>query len=154
MSTWPAARAAIAAHLDARTLTVPGHSAETLDALEFPPGGRQDSGQWPYCFIVPTGQTVNRASALRRIERDVVVRVMLVPTGQGYEMESLAKRYEAWKNELTDRMDSAITINGTATVFGSQSFGDLVLFEDIDAGWGFDMTLGSLQITAAASYSG
>ncbi|MGE3856995.1 MAG: hypothetical protein AB7G21_08580 [Dehalococcoidia bacterium] len=154
MSTWPTARAALASHLEGLQITVSGLEQETLKALEWAPSGRQDATLWPYGFVFPTGETVTRASGVRRTTRELVFRLMLSPTGAETTLEVLQKRYDAWKEALKDSMDSAITIDGAATVFGEQSFGELEPYDDIDKGWGFEMRLGALQFHEAKTFSG
>jgi hypothetical protein len=155
--TWPLARAALAAQLDGITVSSP--NAETLRALEFAPGGRQDVGLYPYCYPEPNGHTVTRETGGDRIGvKNVVMRVMLAPTGSvagGEGMETLHKRYDAWCVSLTDALDDAVAMDATVDIYGlDQQFGPLGLFDDIDAGWGFDMTLGTMQWSESKTFSG
>ena len=154
--SWALARAALKAQLDGVTITAP--NTETLTAYEYAPGGRQDAQTFPYCFPLPNGHTVTRESGGDRVGRkDVIVRVMLAPKGGvegGEGMETLHARYDAWCLALTTALDDAITIDGTVDIFGlDQQFGPLGLFDDIDAGWGFEMTLGTMQWSGAATFS-
>lgn len=154
--SWALARAALKAQLDGVTITAP--NTETLTAYEYAPGGRQDAQTFPYCFPLPNGHTVTRESGGDRVGRkDVIVRVMLAPKGGvegGEGMETLHARYDAWCLALTTALDDAITIDGTVDIFGlDQQFGPLGLFDDIDAGWGFEMTLGTMQWSGAATFT-
>ncbi|CAB4166851.1 hypothetical protein UFOVP1383_32 [uncultured Caudovirales phage] len=151
--TWPTARAALKAQLDGVTASVAGHEAETLDALEYAPGGRQDAQEWPYGFFLPVGEVVTREPGNQRITtKSPVFRVMLAPRGQSSDMESLHKRYDAWKEALKDALDDAVAADGNADVFLTQEFGDLAFFEDVDVGWGFDMTFGELQLSETKTF--
>ena len=78
--------------------------------------------------------------------------VMLAPRGQSSDMESLHKRYDAWKEALKDALDDAVAADGNADVFLTQEFGDLAFFEDVDVGWGFDMTFGELQLSETKTF--
>lgn len=143
--------------LDAITITSP--QAETMKALEYAPGGRQDAQTFPYCFPEPNGHIVQRESGGDRVGiKDVVMRVMLAPRGGvegGEGMETLHKRYDAWCVSLADALDDAVAIDATVDIYGlDQQFGPLGLFDDIDAGWGFNMTLGTMQWSEAKTFSG
>lgn len=151
--SWPTARAAIASELTGLTTAVSGLRPETLTAYEYAPAGRQDVSVWPYAFVLPTAQSVSRgANGLRISERDVQVRVMLAPVGESQDMESLHKQYDAWVESLKDALDGAVTFGGAA-IFGMQEFGALALFEDIDHGWGFQLTLGTVRIHEAKTFT-
>lgn len=155
--TWPLARAALQAQLNAITITSP--NAETMVALEYAPGGRQDAVTFPYCFPEPNGHTVTRESGGDRVGvKDVIIRVMLAPRGGvegGEGMEMLHKRYDAWCVSLTDALDDAVAMDATVDIYGlDQQFGPLGAFDDIDAGWGFDMTIGMMQWSESKTFSG
>ena len=154
--TWALARAALKAQLNGVTISSP--NSETLTAYEYAPGGRQDAQTFPYCFPLPNGHTVQRDSGGDLVGRkDVIVRVMLSARGSvegGEGMETLHTRYDAWCLALTTALDDAIAMDGTVDIFGiDQQFGPLGLFDDIDAGWGMEMTLGTMQWSGAATFS-
>ncbi len=153
--TWPTARAAIVAHLNGVTADAgASYATETLSAYEWAPGGRQPADKFPYCFITPAEITVSRGpGSYREIAIDVRVRFMLAPRGQSDDMNMLQQRYDAWVVALMDAWDDAATIDGTADISVEQSFGGLALFEDIDNGWGFDMTLGNVRISEVKTFS-
>lgn len=155
--TWALARAALKAQLNGVTISSP--HAETLTALEYAPGGRQDVLTFPYCFPAPNGHTETRETGGERVGRkDVVVRVMLSPRGGvegGEGMETLHKRYDAWCVALGDALDDAVTMDGTADIYAlEQEYGPLWPFDDIDAGWGFDLSLGQMQWSGAKTFTG
>ena len=154
--TYALARAALKAQLNGVTISSP--NSETLTAYEYAPGGRQDAQTFPYCFPLPNGHTVQRDSGGDLVGRkDVIVRVMLAPRGGvegGEGMETLHTRYDAWCLALTTALNDAVAMDGTVDIFGiEQQFGPLGLFDDIDAGWGFEMTLGTMQWSEAATFS-
>jgi len=154
--TWPTARAAIKAQLHGLTISSP--NSETLTALEYPPGGRQDAGLFPYAYVVPTGETVTRESGGERVTvKDIRVRVMLAAAGGtegGPGMEDLAKRYDAWKESLKDALDDSVALGGNADIYATeQVFDGLGPFDDIDRGWGFEMTLGTMQLSESKTFS-
>lgn len=153
--TWPTFRAALKAQLDGSTVTAP--NAETLKAFEYPPG-RQTNAVFPYAFVIPTGETVTRESGGDRVTtKDVRVRVLLAPAGSaegGSGMEDLAKRYDSWKESLKNALDDAVGMDGTADIYAlEQTFGDLAFFDDMDTGWGFEMGLGTMQLSETKTFS-
>lgn len=153
--TWPTARAAIKAQLDGLTFTLGADfEAETLTAFEFAVPGRQDAGNWPYCFVMPSPPVVERGPGRVRYEtRDVRVRVMLAPQGQSDDLETLQRRYDGWIDVLVAAFDDAVKLDGNADVFLSQEFTDLALYDDVDKGWGFEMSLGQMRTSAVVTFS-
>lgn len=147
--TWPTARAAIKAQLDGLTFTLDADfETETLTAFEFAVPGRQDAGNWPYCFVMPSPPTVERGPGRVRYEtRDVRVRVMLAPQGQSDDLETLQRRYDGWIDVLVAAFDDAVKLDGNADVFLSQEFTGLTLYDDLDTGWGMELTLEGLRIS-------
>jgi hypothetical protein len=151
--TWPTARAAIVAQLSAATAQVTGLQAETLSAYEWAPAGKQPADKFPYCFVTPAEQQVNRYPGQMR-ETVIDVRVRFFLSGRGEDsMENLQKRYDAWVEALKDAWDDTAALDGAADISVEQQFGGLALFEDIDTGWGFDMTLGNVRITETKTFS-
>jgi hypothetical protein len=153
--TWPTARAAIKNQLNGVTADAgASFKSETLTAFEYAPAGRQPADLWPYCFIIPAEVQVNRyPGQMRELIIDVQVRMMLAPDGEGYDMNALQQRYDAWWVALLDAWDDAATIDGTADISVQQSFSGLAQYADIDNGWGFDMTLGSVRISEVKTFS-
>lgn len=155
--TWPLARAALKAQLDGTEIQAP--AVERLLALEYAPGGRQDATTFPYCFPEPNGHTITRETGGDRVGvKDIIIRVMLAPRGapQGVgAVEGLHERYDAWCVALADALDDAVALDATADIYAlTQEFGPLGQFDDIDAGWGFEMTLGTMQWSEAKTFSG
>ena len=153
--TWPLARAALQAKLNGLQVTSTERQTETLQALEYSPAGRQDVLQWPYAFILPFAQHVRRLPPYQRIvEGQPVVRMMLAPMNQTEEMQVLQQRYDAWLEVLKDAFDSGIALGGAADVASTeQDFSGLILFEEIDTGWGFDMTLGQFRLSESKTFT-
>lgn len=146
--TWPLARAAVKAKIDGAQVTVSGHAQETLDALEYAPGGRQDVNEWPYAFLLPAGRNYRHEPGMQRlIGGSIAVRVMLAPKGNFGSMESLHQRYDAWVDKLADLFDDALQLDGTCDSWEEQEFGGLAFFDAAEVGWGFDMTFTGLVIS-------
>jgi len=151
--TWPTARAAIKAQLHGVTWTPAGFATSELTAFEYAVPGRQDAVNWPYAFIMPTEQRVRREPGGQRMtDIDAVVRVMLAPAGQSDNIESLQTQYDAAVEALKDALDDGVALDGTADIFLEQVFAGLVLFDDIDKGWGFEMTLEGIQISETKTF--
>lgn len=153
--TWPTYRAALKARLNGLTITSP--NSETLTAFEYPVG-RQLVAAWPYAFVVPTGESITRESGGDRVmTKDVRVRIMIATAGSaegGSGMEDLTKRYDAWKESLKDALDAGVGMDGTADIYALvQEFGDLAAFDDMDTGWGFEMTLEGAQLSESKMFS-
>lgn len=153
--TWATARAAIVAQLNGVTADAgASYATETLSAYEWAPGGRQPADKFPYCFITPAEQQVNRyPGQMRETVIDVRVRFMLAPRGQSDDMNMLQQRYDAWVEALKDAWDDTAALDGSADISVEQSFSGLALLEDIDNGWGFDMTLGNVRISEVKTFS-
>lgn len=150
--TWATARAAVQAQCNGVTVSSP--YSETLTAYEYAPGGRQDLVAWPYAFPLPTGRRVRHEPGEQRYTTaDLVVRVMLAPVG-AIDMEELHKRYDAWCVALADAFDDALAFDNTVDQWLEQVFGPLVLFEDIDRGWGFDMTFEGVELSETKTPGG
>lgn len=132
--------------------TPSGVPGETLQAYEWAPG-RQAIGRFPYAFPVPVEVAANRyPGQMRELLIDVGVRVMLSGIGED-DMERLHQRYDAWWTALLDAWDDAATLDGAADISVQQGFSGLLQYEDIERGWGFDMTLGAVRITEVKTFS-
>jgi hypothetical protein len=153
--TWPLARAAIAAQLDGLTVDLgAAFAAKTLRCEEFAFAGRQDARNFPYAFPLPAEQRVTRAAGSARItEIDATIRVMLVPSAYSGDMETLHRYYDAWIEAFKDALDDAVTLDGTVDIWLEQDFGPLTQFDDLDTGWGMDMTIGGIRITEVKTFS-
>lgn len=147
--TWPTARAAIKNQCNGVTWDLgASHDTATLTAYEYAAAGRQDAVNWPYAFIMPTEQRVRREPGGQRItDIDAVVRVMIAPKGQSGSMEYLQTQYDAAVESLKDALDDGVALDGNADIFDEQSFGGLSLYDDLDEGWGFEMTIDGIQIS-------
>jgi hypothetical protein len=144
--TWPTARAAIVARLDGLTLALGGDSvAETLAAFEFAPSGRQGVINFPYAYVLPTARNVRRSAGMRYTTVDAAVRVFLAPPNAQTDAGALQRRYDAWCDEIAATFDGAVALGGAADVIVEQQFDGLERFDDIDQGWGFQFSLGSLR---------
>lgn len=152
--TWAAARAALAAQLNGVTFDLGAdYAAETLKAYENAAAGRQDAVNWPYAFIMPGEQRVTREPGGQRLsEIDAVVRVMLAPLGQSDSMEVIQQRYDGWVEALKDALDDAVALDGTSDIFLAQVFSGLAKYDDLDAGWGFEMTIEGIQISETKTF--
>lgn len=150
--TWATARAAVKAQCHGVAVSSP--FVETLTAYEYAPGGRQDLVTWPYAFPLPTGRSVRHEPGEQRyITTDLAVRVMVAPVGTE-DMETLHQRYDSWCDALADAFDDAIAFDNTVDQWLTQDFGPLLLFEDIDRGWGFDMTFGGVELSETKTPGG
>lgn len=152
--TWPTARAAIKTHLDGVSWDAGApFDSEILRAYEFATAGRQDAGGWPYAFLLPFEQRVRREPGSQRITSgDPVVRVMLSPRGQSDSMEALQTRFDAAVEALKDAFDDAVALDGNADIFLEQVFTGLTLYEDLDEGWGFEMTLEGMELSETKTF--
>lgn len=152
--TWPTARAAIVAQINGLSHDLGADFAsKTLTAREFAFAGRQDASNFPYAFIMPAELRVTRHAGMQRAtEVDAVVRVMLAPSSYAGNMEVLHRLYDGWVATLTDALDDGVALDGTADVFLDQSFSGLSNYDDLDEGWGFEMTLGGIRITEIKTF--
>ena len=153
--TWPTARAAIKTHLDGLTSDLgASFGTETLTAFEWAVPGRQDVANWPYAFIRDSQRrTAPVAGSARVTQADPIVRVMLAPHSYDGNMETLQRRYDAWVEVIFGAFDDAVTLDGTADVWLEWAVGDITLFDDLDSGWGFELTMTGLRITEVKSIS-
>lgn len=153
--TWATARAAIKNQINGVTFDLgAGFATETLTAYEFAPPGRQSPGTYPYAFLMPAEQRVTREPGMQRITTvDAVVRVMLAtPANGNSNAEVLQRRYDACVEALKNAFDDAVALDGNADIFLDQSFSGLEPYDDIDLGWGFEMTLGTVAISETKAF--
>ncbi len=154
--SWAAFRAALKAQLNGVTIDLgASYDAETMTALEYAAAGRQDAGNWPYCFILPRGRRVSREAGGDRVSTvEAAVRVMLAPRGSSENIEYLQQRYDAWCDALADALDDAVAMDGSADIAAhEQLMGPLELYDDLDDGWGFEMTLPAVKYSEAKTFS-
>lgn len=143
--SWVEVREATRLQCDGLIVNAPYY--ETLTAYEYAPAGRQDAPQWPYAFILPMGRTVRHEPGMQRYTvTDLTVRVFVAPRGQ-FDMEAIQGRYDAWCDALSDAFDDALAMDYTVDQWLVQQFGPLILFNDLDDGWGFDMTFGQIELS-------
>ena len=139
--TWPTFRAALAAKLEGVSWQVEDQAAETLSGFEYTPPGRQEVSLLPYAYLLPFTPEITRvAGGQRLIAGEVTVRVML--GGPDDDLEAVHQRYDGAWLAIADALDDFVAGDLTADYSHDQTFGPLVRFEDIDHGWGFELSIG------------
>lgn len=153
--TYPTARAAIQSALNGLTIDLgAAYKTETLVALEFPPGGQVAASSYPVAFPLPSVVQIGRGPTNWRewLMPDYTIRIVLAPRTE-FNANLLAQRRDAWMVALADAWDAHAALDGTADISIQQEFSPLLLFDDVDQGWGFDMLLGDVRITEVKTFS-
>lgn len=152
--SFAAARAAIKAQLHGTSVDLGAdYATQELVAFEYAPPGRQTVEQFPYAFPLPAEVLVGRGpGGMRETLVDWQIRVMMAPEGE-QNLELLQKYYDAWVVALSDAWDDAAGLDGAADISVEQDFSGLMIFQDIDKGWGFEMTLKNVRITEDKTFS-
>lgn len=137
--SWADARAKLKTLLDGTTAQATGYEIETLHAYEFPPPGEISTEMMPCAFIWPPRRTVDHPPMMRHLSiQGCRVEVVL---GGPDNLESHARRMDAWYEALAAKYDSSLSLGGDVSNMVSWEFSELRASQAYENVWGFEIAI-------------